>query len=51
MIDEEGSEALEAGCDAYILKPVNRRRLADQVASVVENLTWREASNESTHCG
>jgi CheY-like chemotaxis protein len=28
--------ALEAGCDAYIVKPINTRRLSTQVADVIE---------------
>jgi len=31
-------EALAAGCDAYIVKPINTRKLAAQVADVVEKL-------------
>jgi CheY-like chemotaxis protein len=30
--------ALAAGCDAYIVKPINTRQLTEQVASVVEKL-------------
>ena len=33
--DYTRQKALNAGCDAYILKPVNTRELSDQVASVV----------------
>lgn len=31
-------QAMAAGCDAYILKPINTRKLTEQVASVVEKL-------------
>jgi len=31
-------EALAAGCDAYIVKPINTRNLTGQVASAVEKL-------------
>ena len=31
-------KALAAGCDAYIVKPINTRKLTEQVASVVEKL-------------
>ena len=31
-------EALAAGCDAYIVKPINTRSLTSQVAGVVEKL-------------
>jgi len=31
-------EALAAGCDAYIVKPINTRKLTEQVADVLEGL-------------
>jgi len=31
-------QALAAGCDAYLLKPIDTRKLAEQVACVVEGL-------------
>jgi two-component system cell cycle response regulator len=31
-------EALAAGCDAFIVKPINTRKLTSQVAHVVERL-------------
>jgi len=31
-------EALAAGCDAYIVKPINTRKLTAQVADIVERL-------------
>jgi AmiR/NasT family two-component response regulator len=31
-------QAEAAGCDAYIVKPINTRKLAEQVFSVVERL-------------
>lgn len=30
--------AIEAGCSAYFVKPVNRRRLADQICMLAESL-------------
>ena len=31
-------QALAAGCDAYIVKPINTRKLTEQVAGVVKKL-------------
>jgi len=31
-------QALAAGCDAYIVKPINTRKLTSQVANVLESL-------------
>jgi CheY-like chemotaxis protein len=30
--------AIEAGCSAYFVKPINRRQLADQICILAENL-------------
>lgn len=38
MVAPEGfhhDEAMKAGCDAYIVKPIDTRRLSDQLAAVV----------------
>jgi CheY-like chemotaxis protein len=31
------AEAIEAGCTEYLVKPINTRRLSDQIAEAVEN--------------
>ena len=34
-------EALEAGCDAYIVKPIDTRKLSQQMADAVAERKWR----------